>query len=221
MTAGKFVGIAVNVGFVQTDLTQQLPHARKALFFGAEGLVDNQRFFDDLADAHTRVERTVRILKNDLHVLAILFHFLFAQPGDVVAVVGDRALGRLDQTQQRAQQGRLSAAGFAADAERLALVKLYAHIVYRLDVGGFFKEPFLDGKPLPDMTAGQQNFFFTHGWPPRTDGSEPDVRRLWRASAAFRCGSAPWHAGIWVQTRTLSGISRWAEPCREWWAACP
>ena len=52
-----------------------------------------QRLADDLADRHTRIQRTVRILENHLETFAARTQFSGAQVRDVVAFEANRAAG--------------------------------------------------------------------------------------------------------------------------------
>src|SRR5439155_10932003 len=55
--------------FAQTNLMQQLHHP-VAFGFAFGELVDFQPFADDIADAHARIERSIGILENNLHLAA-------------------------------------------------------------------------------------------------------------------------------------------------------
>ena len=68
-----------------------------------------------------------------LSVRAGLHLVRLALLGDVHALEEDRALGRLLEQVQRAQQGALAAAGGADYDDDLALVYVYVHAVERLD----------------------------------------------------------------------------------------
>ena len=91
--------------------------------------VDGQRLADDRADRHARVERGERVLEDDLHVAAERVQLLAAECDDVPALEPDLARGRLDQPQDAAAGGRLAAAGFADQAQRLAGGDVEAHAV--------------------------------------------------------------------------------------------
>ena len=106
-----------------------------------------QAFGDDVADRHARAERAERVLEHDLHVAAERPHRLELQALDVLAEKHDRAVGR-DQPQQRKAERGLAGAGFADDAERLALAHREADAVDRLDMAdGRAHQAALDRKP--------------------------------------------------------------------------
>src|SRR5437762_2145076 len=58
---------------IQADQVEELRDTRAPLRSRSD-LVDDQRLFDDRADAHARVERRVGILENDLHVATRVSH---------------------------------------------------------------------------------------------------------------------------------------------------
>ena len=92
--------------------------------------MDVERLGDDRADGHARIERGVGVLEDDLHVAAAAGASrpcrARRRSSPIEAAL---ARGRLDQPQQQARQGRLAAAGFADDAQRLAGGQRQAHIV--------------------------------------------------------------------------------------------
>src|SRR5262245_10215614 len=93
--------------------------------------MDDERFLDDLARAHPRVQRRIRILKHDLHVTPGLAHPLARKGEYVVVTKPDVAAGRLDQSEDAAAGRGLAAAGFADQSECLPLLNAEAHIVDR------------------------------------------------------------------------------------------
>src|SRR6476660_2309950 len=96
---------------IQTDETEQFLDAPAARVAIAE-LVDNQGFFDNLTGPHPRVERRIRVLKDDLHVPACLAKALARKPQHIVAAETNRAARRFDQPQDTASRRGFAAAGF-------------------------------------------------------------------------------------------------------------
>ena len=118
--------------------------------------LDGQAFLDDLEDRHARRQRAERVLEDDLHVLAQRAHLAVGQPVDALADVGDRPL-RGDEPQDGEAERRLARAGFADDAERLALAQLERqpvdglHVVDRAAHGApLDREPHLEVVGLDD-----------------------------------------------------------------------
>ena len=83
-------------------------------------LVNFERLADNCSDAHSRIERSERILKHHLHFAAKRAQRLAAR-GEKIASLDEQFAGvGLDQAQQHARERRLAAAGFADDRERFA-----------------------------------------------------------------------------------------------------
>lgn len=126
--------IAVDVLGVEADDVQQFLDplgplaARNGVRVDAEGLAD------DVSDRHTRIQRGVRILEDDLDVTAQLAHLRSPEVGGVTPLEGDRPGGRWLEGHQQPSQGGLSAAGLPDDTEGLAGVEIEAHTVDGLDM---------------------------------------------------------------------------------------
>ena len=120
LPAGKLVRIIVHLRLAQADALEQCGDALLHLA-AARGAVHAHRLGDDVAGRHARIERGERVLEDDLHLPAVGPQLGLAQMRDVAAVDPDAAAGRLDQPQDRAADRRLAAAGFADQAERLAV----------------------------------------------------------------------------------------------------
>ena len=93
LPARELVRVALGVLGVEADRLEQLGDALLALGLGAD-VVDLERLADDVADAHARVERGVRVLEDDLHVAAQRVHLAARRLHDVDALEGDVAAGR-------------------------------------------------------------------------------------------------------------------------------
>ena len=70
LPAAELVRIARELRRVEPDERRTAPRTRARRAALLPSLVDDQRLFDDVADAHARVERAVGILEDDLHVAA-------------------------------------------------------------------------------------------------------------------------------------------------------
>src|SRR6266849_3011098 len=106
---------------VQTNDSKELLHAL-GLLFAAREVMDLERFADDAADGHARIERRVRILEDHLHAATHLAHVLAAEPRELDAVELHLAGGRLVELEDRAAGRRLSAPRLADESERLAFL---------------------------------------------------------------------------------------------------
>src|SRR3954468_20706453 len=108
---------------------------------------------DDLADALAWVQRRVWILEDHLHLSPHRTQAAPRSPDELLAAEPDRPRRRGGQLQNRSAQRRLAAAGFAHQAEGLALVDVQADAVDRLDVGNraVDHDARLDGKVLDEV----------------------------------------------------------------------
>ena len=91
------------------------------------------------ADRPTWIERTIRILKNHLHLAAKAHGVFSANSADRLAVQLDVALRRLDQAHQQTGQRGLSGSGFAHDAKGLPLEDLQVDAVDSRDAAASAK----------------------------------------------------------------------------------
>ncbi len=133
-----------------------------------------QRLADDGADGEPRIERGVRVLEDDLHVAPQRAQCLAAQPSDVGTLEPDFARTRLDQPQDAAAGGRLAAARFADQPQRLALADVEAHAVDGMDAVDLAREHAAGhGKVLLEVLYGQQGL--GHGTP-LTTRTRPGAR---------------------------------------------
>ena len=98
-----FVRISPEKSRTQSNLLHQRLHSL-GLFPPTRKLECRQRLTDDFADGHARVQRRVRILKDDLQVPALRAHLPGREMRQVL--IAEQNLSRcwLDQTQNRAPQ---------------------------------------------------------------------------------------------------------------------
>ncbi|MNT31227.1 hypothetical protein D3C72_1670550 [compost metagenome] len=129
LPARELMRIAVQRGQRQADLGDGLLHlggdlARIAL------LVHEKRLGQRLAHRAARVERRVGILEHDLDAPSQRAQGAGARPPEVLAVEKNAALVRFDQAQERPRHGRLAAAGFPHQPQRLPARHAERHVVH-------------------------------------------------------------------------------------------
>jgi hypothetical protein len=117
-----------------------------------------------------RVERGVRVLEDHLN-RACCFHAV--APGNRLAVQGDAAMGRRDQTHDGQRQGGLAAARFAHQAQALAGLHVEADAVDRLQNLDAAAERTADGEMDREVVELQQRL--------NHDGGTAPGRRLARS----------------------------------------
>ena len=134
LAAAHLVRVAVGEAARQAAQAEDLVDARLERGRGAMGAVDVERLADDLAHLHARIERGIGVLEDRLHAAAKVLRGAPVEPLEIGPVEPDRARGRRHQLEQAARERALAAAGFADQAQRLALADREAHAVDRLDL---------------------------------------------------------------------------------------
>ncbi len=77
LSTGKFMRIAVRMLRSQSDLFQHRIDIFVRFFFSSDNPVSQQRFRNNIPHRHAGIQRSVRVLKNHLHIFAVrLQHFL-------------------------------------------------------------------------------------------------------------------------------------------------
>ena len=145
-----------------------------------EHTVGDKALTDDLPDGHARVQGGIRVLVDQLQILAQDAHLLFGELFQVdvlaVLVVDDLAVRLRIQLQQRASERGFAASGLAHEAERLTGVNVQRNAVVGADIALLFTEfRLLDREVLLEVPDGQQDVacFILHGCfsPPFPDRS--------------------------------------------------
>src|SRR5262249_4234424 len=133
LAAGELMWIAEARVRVEPDVAQRADDAGFTLLRGEIWIVHPESLRDDVGHRHAWRQRAVGILEYDLHVVAERQHLLERQPGDLLAEEHDRALRGNEPEDGKSERG-FAGAGFADDAEGLALPHGDADAVDRLDV---------------------------------------------------------------------------------------
>ena len=132
LTAGELVRIAVDVLGVQTDDVQQLADTLNTLLLGAHA-VNGHGLGDDLANGHTRVQRSIRILEDKLHLATHVLDLMLAHLGNVFALEEHFAGRRLGEAHDGTARGGLTATGLADQTKGLARIDLERNVVHSRD----------------------------------------------------------------------------------------
>ena len=96
-------------------------------------MMDIHAFPNDFRNGHAGVQRSVRVLENDLDFLIKLLFLLAFQGMDIFAAVGDGAGSRRIHADNAAAARRLAAAGLTDEAQCFAGHNLKRDIVHGLD----------------------------------------------------------------------------------------
>jgi hypothetical protein len=95
-----------------------------------------ERLADYAANAQTRIEAGVRVLKHHLHARAQRPHLALGQARDVAPLEQNLALGRVDRAQDRAADRALARARLADEAERFAARDVETDVLHGVDDAG-------------------------------------------------------------------------------------
>src|SRR6204780_1560655 len=140
LTAGEFVRMAADMIRLPADGLEQIHAALFELPPGLGQFVNDQGFADDRADAHARIERRIRILKDDLDIAAQDTQLIGRQRSDLLAFEIDLSGSRFDQAKHATPCGRLAAAGLADQPQRFAAGDVKIDAVDRADAAGLTAE---------------------------------------------------------------------------------
>ena len=88
---------------------------------------------NDLADGHTRIQRSIGILEDELHLATHVLDLMLAHLGNIFALEEHLTGGRLGQTHDGAARGGLTATRLANQTKGLARINLKRDIVYSRD----------------------------------------------------------------------------------------
>ena len=128
LPAGNFMRIAVGEFRRQRNPVNHGQCLERALvaFANARNI---KRLTDAFKDRHARIERRIRVLKDDLERAAMLAQFGLGQRERVLAEMRDAAARRRQQTHNATAKRRFARAGFSDHTKSLALLDLEADII--------------------------------------------------------------------------------------------
>jgi len=132
LPAGEFVGIAAHVLRLQPDLFKEAGHpvgpvSRRTDAMGGEA------FSNDGPDPEARIERSDRILEDDLHSASEGTHASGIKGQHVLAIEDEAARTGLDQPEQGTPEGGLAGTGFANEADDAAPGQIQIDILDSID----------------------------------------------------------------------------------------
>ena len=131
LPARELVRVAVAQFGPQPDRVEDPVDARAQLA-SLRDPVYPQRLADDVAAAHLRVERRVRVLEHHVQLAAQRPHLPPREVRDVHAAQADLAGGRLRQSHHAVRDRRLAAARLADEPEQLAVLQHERDVVDRV-----------------------------------------------------------------------------------------
>ena len=132
LTAGELMRITVDVLGVQSDNVEKLADALNAFLLGAHA-VNGHGLGDDLTDGHTRVERSIRILEDKLHLATHVLDLMLAHLGNIFTLEEHLTGGRLGQAHDGATRRGLTATRLTNQTKGLARINLERNVIYCRD----------------------------------------------------------------------------------------
>jgi hypothetical protein len=199
LPAREFVRIAAGVIGTQTHRAQQFSHPRVHVGGGLRQPMQAQRFGQQARHRHGRIERRIRILKDDLQRASSLAQRARIKRAEILPIEVDLARGRLDQPQQQPPQSRLPAPGLADDPDRFTGHHRQVHVVDGADHSAGATEEVSAGCEMTDQPLRSQQRLtvdrpvLSRGRfrPCRSIGAQPSAhaasaRSLSGSSGAFR-----------------------------------
>src|SRR5215469_5785295 len=128
LASAEFVGKTAGGGLIQTHRTEQCGNTF-ASGTRVQAFVNDQGFANHVFHAKAWVERAEWILKNDLHVPPQEPQIALPDSKQVTTGKANCAGSRFEEPQNQATQRTLARAGFADDAQGLALVNIEGNFV--------------------------------------------------------------------------------------------
>ncbi len=131
LPARQLVGVAIAQLGAEPDRVED-PVDAHAQLASPRDPVQSQGLADDVATAHVRVERRVRVLEHHVQLAAQRPHLAPREVRDVYAAQANLAGRRLRQAHYAVRHRRLTAARFADEPEELAVLQHERHVVDRV-----------------------------------------------------------------------------------------
>jgi hypothetical protein len=122
--------VAGSVFCIESHKIQQLDDALAPLLSLAQA-VNYQRFFDYISYSHSRIERRVRVLKNDLHIATRPPHLCGRKRKKIAPVESYFSRCRFDEPQNAAARRRFAAARLSNKPEGFSAPDRKAYVIDR------------------------------------------------------------------------------------------
>src|SRR6266581_9602639 len=111
------------------DLCQNSLYSLVYFIFGPGEVLNSYGLSDDFLDDHSRVERLVGVLEDDLHLFAEWLYDALGKAGDVFSFEENLAAGGVGQPKHQASTCGFARTAFAGKPEDLTLFDIEAHVI--------------------------------------------------------------------------------------------
>src|SRR6266704_1131703 len=146
LAAAKFMRETIDVVRVESHYLKQVCHLISN-FFRVAAIEILKGFCDDLPNRETRIERPVWVLKDHLHLFALLAHLTGREFCQLDSIELDTPCCGLDQLQDGTASRRLATTALAYQTEGLSATDEQVDAINSLDLGyRATKKTSLDGK---------------------------------------------------------------------------
>jgi hypothetical protein len=102
--------------------------------------MDFQRLTNNTPHCHTRVQRGIRILEDNLHLTTQSPHSTLVQVGDVLPLEIDRTVRRFNEPQDRAPSSRFSTTTFPYETQGFPFLQGKVDVINGVDIPDRFRE---------------------------------------------------------------------------------
>ena len=151
------MGKAIGYRLTKADEIEGLLDAKSN--FPCRKAVYREWLGNDIGDPQPRIERSIRVLKDRLHLPANAAEIVARERGDVAAHEDDSAGLKIGEPQETSRQGRLAAAGFADDAEGFSAMELEGDFVHCVDVAWPPEQPRARHREIAAQARGAEKDF--------------------------------------------------------------
>src|SRR5215211_3073630 len=187
LAPGELVREAIGVLLAQAYRLEQVVHPVQPLLLAIGETVDIDALGDDVADDHTRVQGSLRVLEDHLHLAVKNLRFVTSGPVDILSVEEYLTIRGLVEPYQNPTHRSLSAPRFSHESQGLALLYAQRDPVHRLEGRPAYLEVLLQVFDLEyRLSVGT---LFRHRAPPTCAGGSTLGAMGWCSQQAALCSA--------------------------------
>jgi hypothetical protein len=130
LSAAEFVRVTAGVGTIKSNLLEQALHPLPAIGIVGRETMNLQCLTNDLLDSASRIQRTIRVLKDHLKLATSLAKSRAPKPTQVFPLEENLAGRGFHEAYDRATERRFAAAAFAHQPHRFARPNSETHTIH-------------------------------------------------------------------------------------------